>query len=432
VTEPVEPRPAATLVLLRPGRSGPEVLLGQRPPSMAFAPDVHVFPGGRVDSADAHPSLVARSAISPEQAAAALGGDVPPTRAISKYIAAIREAFEEAGVLLADTGDVSAATVRAARNALVGGEIHFQALAAQLDLHLRTDLLVSLSRWVTPPSMPRRFDARFFVAALPDGATASLYGDEVVEQAWLRPGDALEEMAEGRLQLWPPTAATLQQLEHATSFEQVRDRLSTGTLGSVHVESVALDTTRIEMPAAGGVAGQTVDAYLVGRRSFVLVDPGDPTGPALDRAVALASELGGAIHAIALTHVDADHSAGAEVLAERLGIPILVGPGGGRPLPYETRELADGERIDLGDVPLTVVATPGPRPEHVAFVVGDGTAVIAGDLDGRRGSRMLPGPVDDVSLRASRDRLARLAPGAPRLAGHRDDGAIIAAGGHDR
>ncbi len=186
------------------------------------------------------------------------------------------------------------------------------------------------------------------------------------------------------------------------------------------------------MPAAGGVAGQTVDAYLVGRRAFVLVDPGDPTGPALDRAVALASELGGAIRAIALTHVDADHSAGAEVLAERLGIPILVGPGGGRPLPYETRELADGERIELGDVPLTVVVTPGVRADHVAFVVGDGSAVVSGDLDGRRGSRMLPGPVDAASLMASRVRLSGVAPGAPRLTGHRDDGDIIAAGGQHR
>ncbi len=419
LVEPVEPRPAATLVLLRPGPSGPEVLLGRRPASMAFAPDVHVFPGGRVDPADAHPSLVARSVITAQAAAAALGGDLSPTRAISKYIAAIREAFEEAGVLLADTGDVSAATLRAARAALVGGEIHFQALAAQLDLQLRTDLLVSISRWVTPPSMPRRFDARFFVAELPAGASASLHGDEVVEHEWVRPGDALDAMAEGTIQLWPPTAATLQQLEHVTAFEDVRDRLATGTLGSVHVESVALDTTRIEMPAAGGVAGQTVDAYLVGRRAFVLVDPGDPTGPALDRAVALAAELGGTIRAIALTHVDADHAAGAEVLAERLGIPILVGPGGGRPLPYETRELADGERIELGDVPLTVVATPGPRPDHLAFVVGEGAAVLTGDLDGPRGSRMLPGPVDAAALLASRVRLARIAPAAPRLAGHR-------------
>jgi glyoxylase-like metal-dependent hydrolase (beta-lactamase superfamily II) len=280
--------------------------------------------------------------------------------------------------------------------------------------------------------MPRRFDARFFAAELPAGARASLHGDEVAEQTWFRPRDALEAMAEGTLQLWPPTAATLQQLEHVTVFEEVRERLATGTLGSVHVESVGLDMTRIEMPAAGGVAGQTVDAYLVGRRAFVLIDPGDPTGPALDRAVELAAELGGAIRAIALTHVDADHSAGAEVLAERLEIPVLVGPGGGRPLPYATRELADGERIDLGDVPLTAVATPGPRPDHLAFVVGDGTAILTGDLDGRRGSRMLPGPVDEASLRVSRERLSRLALGAPRLAGHHGDAAIIAAGGHDR
>ena len=333
---------------------------------------MHVFPGGRVDPADAHPSLVARSAITPEEAAVALGGDVSPTRAISKYIAAIREAFEEAGVLLADTGDVSAATVRAARAALVGGEIALPGArgparppppdrSAGLDLALG-DAAVDAAP-VRRPVLRRGAAGR---------RGRSLHGDEVVEQAWLRPGDALDEMAEGRLELWLPTAATLQQLEHVTAFDQVRERLATGTLGRVHVESVALDTTRIEMPAAGGVAGQTVDAYLVGRRSLVLVDPGDPTGPALDRAVALASELGGAIRAIALTHVDADHSAGAEVLAERLGVPILVGAGGGRALPYETRELADGERIDLGDVPLTVVATPGTRPDHLAFVVGEG------------------------------------------------------------
>ena len=84
------------------------------------------------------------------------------------------------------------------------------------------------------------------------------------------------------------------------------------------------------MPAGGGVAGQPVNAYLVGRRRFVLVDPGDPTGPALDRAIALAAERGGTIEAIALTHADPDHAAGAEALAERLGIPVVAGPGAGR------------------------------------------------------------------------------------------------------
>ena len=126
------------------------------------------------------------------------------------------------------------------------------------------------------------------------------------------------------------------------------------------------------MPAGGGVAGQPVNAYLVGRRRFVLVDPGDPTGEALDRALEVAAERGGRIVAIALTHADPDHAAGAEAVAEQLGIPVLVGPGGGRHLPYETREVRDGEVIDVGDVALRVVATPGPRPDHVGVRRGRG------------------------------------------------------------
>jgi glyoxylase-like metal-dependent hydrolase (beta-lactamase superfamily II)/8-oxo-dGTP pyrophosphatase MutT (NUDIX family) len=386
---------------------------------MAFAPDVHVFPGGRVDPTDAHPSLVTRSVISAEDAAVALGGDLSPNEAIAAYVAAIRESFEEAGVLLADVGPGSSpGALGAARAALVGGEIGFQALAAQLDLTLRTDWLVPLSRWVTPASMPRRFDARFFAAELPDGAKATLEGDEVVEHAWLRPSDALAAMAAGDLGLWLPTSTTLQQLEHVTGFDDVRARLAPGVLGPVAVDEPAADVVRIVMPAGGGVAGQSVSAYLVGRRSFVLVDPGDPTGPGLDRAIAEAGARGGTIRAIALTHVDPDHAAGAEALALQLGVEVMVGPGGGRPLPYPVRELGDDEIIDVGDVPLRVVATPGPRPDHLAFVVGDDSVVLSGDLDGRRGARALTGPPDDAAWAASKARLRDLAPGALWLGGH--------------
>src|SRR5262249_28962884 len=152
---PVEPRPAATVVLMRPGAGGPEVLLGRRPPTMSFAPDVQVFPGGRVDPTDAHPSVVARSVRSGEEAAAVLGGDLEPAAAVAAFVAAMREAFEEAGVLLADAPPSSPGTLGAARAALVAGEIGFPALAAQLDLTLRTDWLVPISRWVTPPIMAR-------------------------------------------------------------------------------------------------------------------------------------------------------------------------------------------------------------------------------------------------------------------------------------
>ena len=413
---PVEPRPAATVVLVRDGPAGLEALLTRRPATMAFAPDVHVFPGGRVDAGDADPSLVARSVVSPVDAAAALGGDLEPGPALTAYVAAIRELFEEAGVLLADAR-APGADLAAARSALLGGQT-FAAVADGLDLRLRTDRLVPLSRWVTPPTMPRRFDARFFVAALAPGTAPTFEGGEVAAHAWFRPGDALEAMAGGRLPMWLPTSTTLQQLEHAATFEDIRARLAPGTLGPIEVAELAPDVTRIVMPAAGGVAGQPVCAYLVGRQRFVVVDPGDPSGPALERAVALARSRGGAIEAVLLTHVDPDHAAGAEAIAETLEVPVWVGPGGGRWLPYATRELADLAIVDAGDVVLQVVSAPGPRPDHVALVGAGGRFVLCGDLVGSRGARSIPGPVEGPALSASLERVRALAPDADWLAGH--------------
>ena len=271
---------------------------------------MHVFPGGRVDAADSDPALAARSVLSAAEAAERLGGDLEPTAALAAHVAAIREAFEEVGVLLADVGP--GADLVAARSRLLADPGAFPSVADSLDLRLRTDLLVPLSRWVTPPSMPRRFDARFFAGAFPEGAAVTLVGDEVLAQAWHRPIDALESMAAGDLGMWLPTSTTLMQLEHARSIEEIAERLAPGPLGEVVDEVVAADVIRIEMPAGGGVAGQPVNAYLVGRAGFVLVDPGDPTGEALDRALEVAAEHGGRIVAIALTHADPDHAAGAE------------------------------------------------------------------------------------------------------------------------
>lgn len=419
----VSPKPAATVVLIRPGRAGLEVLLTQRPSSMAFAAGMHVFPGGRVDDADRAPDLFRRSALSPIDASTALGGDLDPESALATYVAAIRELFEEAGVLLADGGRnlnvMPTPYLSQARSALVGGEAGFGTVAAELGLRLRTDWLVPLSRWVTPPTLPRRFDARFFAAALPPGARVSFEGDEVAGHDWLTPTAGLAAMAAGQIEMWLPTSATLQQLEHVTSLDQIRERLAPGSLGDVEVEAISPEITRIVMPAGGGVAGQPICSYLVGHRAHVLVDPGDPTGPALEQAIELARSRGGSIVAIALTQVDPDHAAGTEALVEMLGVPVFAGPGGGQALPYPVNELRDGDVVPLGDLPLHAVSTPGPSPDHLAFLVDDARGLlIGGDLDGRRGARLMSRAWDGAAAARSRDRLRTLAPEATWLPGH--------------
>ena len=418
-TSEVEAHPAATVVVLRPGPDGLEVLLTRRPATMAFAADMHVFPGGRVDPADGTPDVVARSVLTPAAAAERLGGDLLPDAAMAVHVAAIREAFEEAGVLFADGADRhDSAILAGARRALLAGETDLGRLGEALDLRWRTDLLIPLSRWVTPPILPRRFDARFFAAALPDGVVATFEGSEVTEHAWSTPRAALDTMAEGRLGMWVPTSSTLQQLEHVQSVDDIAARLAPGPMGSVGVEALGETVTRVVMPAGGGVPGQPVSAYLVGRRRNVLVDPGDPTGPGLDRAIELVAARDGAIEAIALTHVDPDHAAGAEGVALMLGIPVFAGMGGGQDLPYDVRELADGSEVPAGDVPLRVLSTPGPRPDHLAFAVGEGTHVLVGDLDGPRGRRSIPMLPDDVAWAASLARLETEVSRARRLGGH--------------
>ncbi len=99
-------------------------------------------------------------------------------------------------------------------------------------------------------------------------------------------------------------------------------------------------------------------------------------------------------------------------------MPVLAGPGGGRVLPFEVRELADLETLGVGDVPLRSVLTPGPRPDHVAFLAPDGAFVMTGDLDGVRGERSILGPPDPAAWAASRARLRDLAPDATWLTGH--------------
>ncbi|MEX2291417.1 MAG: NUDIX hydrolase [Mycobacteriales bacterium] len=208
-------RDAATVALLRDASGGPEVYLLRRVRAMAFAGGMHVFPGGAVDPADAH-ATVAWCGPPAREFAAAFGCGEPLARAL--VCAAVRETFEEAGVLLAGASasellaDVSTDEWEAERGALEGRAQSLSELLARRGLVLRADLLRPLAHWITPEAEPKRFDTRFFVARMPEGQVCREVGGEADRRLWVRPQEALDR----GLGLLPPTAAALADLaDHA-------------------------------------------------------------------------------------------------------------------------------------------------------------------------------------------------------------------------
>jgi 8-oxo-dGTP pyrophosphatase MutT (NUDIX family) len=218
---PATPRDAATVMLLRPaGAGGAEVLMLRRVAAMKFAPGAYVFPGGSVDPADFGPA-VGWHGPDPAEFGARLGASAEMARAL--VCAAVRETFEEAGVLLAgapDGGplaDPSGPSWEADRAALVAGAVTLAELLARRGLVLRADLLVPWARWITPVGEPRRFDARFFAAALPVGQLATGHAAESDHIAWLRPADAIGAARAGTISMLPPTATVLHDFDEAAA-----------------------------------------------------------------------------------------------------------------------------------------------------------------------------------------------------------------------
>ena len=403
-SEPAPARPAATIVLLRPGlapeAAGPEVLLTLRPESMAFGGGLHVFPGGRVEPADRDPRVLARSA----------GAD-------ESRVAAIRELFEEAGVLLAMHPDGAlvgsdhrlVGELPTLRAALAAGELDLATLLERHDLRLPADRLVSIARWQTPRAYPRRFDARFFAVELPAGATLDLDPREVAGHAWLTPTAALARMAAGQIQLWPPTSTTLQRLERITEIRAIRAGLELVEGLPFTREEPGPGLLRLTGGQAFGPAARPANTILVGRERIVVVDPGDPGEAYIDRIEAEAKALGGRIVAIVLTHVDPGHASGSIELQERTGAPIYAGPGGGASLSWAVTEMADGATLDLGDQALEVIGTPGHRPDHLAFRLPDST-ILSGDALTARPTLVLAPLGDPLAARRSLERMASLRP----------------------
>jgi 8-oxo-dGTP pyrophosphatase MutT (NUDIX family) len=212
-------------MLLRPAAGGGlEVYMLRRRQSMPFAPGAYVFPGGSVDSRDADAD-VAWAGPDAAQWAGWLGST--PELARGLLCAAVRETFEEAGVLLAGasaeltwperhpTADATvpdADGLEADRLALLDRSLSLAGMLARRGLVLRSDLLRPWSRWITPAVESRRYDTRFFAAALPDQQQTQEIRDEADEVAWLRPADALAAAGRGEALILPPTAVTLAEL----------------------------------------------------------------------------------------------------------------------------------------------------------------------------------------------------------------------------
>ena len=223
--EPAEPRDAATVILMRPGSAGqPEVYLLRRQRSMAFAGGMAVFPGGGVDHRD-DDATVAWAGPSAAEWAASLGTSEDHARAL--VCAAVRETFEESGVLLAGTSadnvvaDTSGDDWEADRVALESRELAMTDFLNRRGLVLRTDLLGTWSGWLTPIFEPRRYRTWFFVARLPEGQITRDVSSESSEVLWLSAGDAVTSAESEELGMLPPTYLTLLEISQHAQLDQV-------------------------------------------------------------------------------------------------------------------------------------------------------------------------------------------------------------------
>ena len=220
--------PAATVILLRDAAEGPETFLVRRNAGTAFMAGQHVFPGGRVDAADHQPA--GAGWLDGADRAAGQWPDLSPADAVAYHVAAARELFEEAGVLLARRTDGGLVSLAAEadqarfdvhRRAVHSGTLTLDALMAREALRLALDTLVPWAHWVTPPVTTRRFDTRFFVARLPADQTPSHDEAETIASTWTSPQAALGSAQRGDIVLPPPTWMTLRELEAFASVEEI-------------------------------------------------------------------------------------------------------------------------------------------------------------------------------------------------------------------
>lgn len=425
--EPVTPRPAATILLLRQGPDGFEVLMTRRSATASFAPGAYVFPGGALDDADASERAVgvsiARASQSFEQ------------RAFT--VASIREAFEELGVLLAYRADGSLADASDIARLDRSQDADFLGQIEAGGYRLAVDRVWWLCHWITDRDLPKRFDARFFVAEMPPSQTPHADEGEQFEPVWITPGKALERHAAGDFSMIFPTIRTLRRLaahdnvaavlahcreerplfvssprggrlgkrverfgEEDMEFGELElvapDGQIVHDLGWQHDQAVPLlkHISRLTAPNPGMMTGPGTNTYIIGESgAFAVIDPGPDDPRHVERIAAL---VGHDLKCILCTHAHPDHSPGAAYLKRLTGAPIMGRPWSPRRRAYGNadspagievedagfvpdRVVEDGERIAVGDTTLLALHTPGHASNHLCFLIEEDGLLFSGD-----------------------------------------------------
>ncbi|HVE75169.1 MAG TPA: MBL fold metallo-hydrolase [Actinomycetota bacterium] len=397
-------RDAATVVVVRAGPSDvPEILFLRRPQSMRFLPGYHTFPGGAVHDEDRSRAALALSVLSPQEASAQMGGYA---EALPLFIAAVRELFEETGVLhFEPLGESpSASQLNDARSRLIQGA-SFPELIRELRVKLGTHQLRFHSRWIAPETLPVRFDSRVFVAPLIGDPT--IHPGEADALDWMSASEAIAMAEVGGIQIAPPTAATVAALAR---YERVDDLLS-GAGGASHrpvVDQLSPMVKRIVAPNPSMMTGPGTNTYLVGNEELIVIDPGSMEQPHLD-AIAGAGNVG----VVALTHGHSDHFSGALDLCQMTGASLAASHlfWERSALATKGKRVSDGDTLSAGAAQVRVVATPGHSADHIAFWLEEEKALFCGDLLMGSGTPVIAHP--DGNLRSymeSLDAVASLKP----------------------
>ena len=244
VTSPV--RGAATIVMLRDAPNGLEVFLIKRHGLSDVLGGAYVFPGGKVDSRDALLDMAAHLDEHPDRLHAVLGEpQLDALAAAGMYVTALREVFEESGVLFANGAD---AALAAQATALLREGRAFNDVVASLKLRLNASQLTPWTRWITPkmPSvMNKRFDTRFFLAAVPPRQQASHDNHEAIESVWLAPRTALQQYWNREIELAPPQIMSLAHLTHHDSVADVLGQARGRLPPMIQPEPFDLDGMRV-------------------------------------------------------------------------------------------------------------------------------------------------------------------------------------------